>query len=112
MSELSRTPFAVVLYGAPGCHLCQAASEVVVAHLAARRSDGLEAPPLTHRDIHGDGRLLRAYMESIPVLEVGDARLELATSPAGIRAFLDGALGTQRTADAVAAASPPGSPRG
>ena len=88
----------VVVYGAPGCHLCEAAREVVDAHLAARRSRGLEAPPVAERDIHADERLLLAFLETIPVIEVGPVRLELATSPARIRAFLDGALGTSRGA--------------
>ena len=90
----------VVLYGAPGCHLCEDARAVVDGHLAARRAAGRPAPPVAERDIHADDRLLRAFAETIPVLEVGAARLELATSPARIRAFLDAALDAvaQRTA--------------
>jgi hypothetical protein len=47
--------------------------------------------------------MLRAFMETIPVVEVGAARLELATSPAGIRAFLDAVL----DADPLPHAGPP-----
>jgi len=92
MSLSAPAATAVVLYGAPGCHLCDAARTAVDAHLAARRADGREAPPVEERDIHADDRLLRAFIETIPVVEVGSARLELATSPARIRAFLDVAL--------------------
>jgi len=94
MSRPDPVATAVVLYGAPGCHLCEDARAVVDAHLAARRSDGRSAPPVVERDIHADDRLLRAFVETIPVLEVGSTRLELATSPARVRAFLDAALDT------------------
>lgn len=92
MSRPDPAATAVVLYGAPGCHLCEGARTAVDAHLDARRSAGRAAPPVIERDIHADDALLRAFMETIPVLEVGAARLELATSPARIRAFLDAAL--------------------
>ena len=95
MSRPDPAPATVVLYGAPGCHLCEAARATVDAHLAARVAQGLQAPPVSERDIHADDRLLRAFVESIPVIEVGSARLELATSPTRIRAFLDAALGVE-----------------
>jgi hypothetical protein len=82
----------IVLYGAEGCHLCESARAVVVAHLAARASAGRARAELVEVDIHDDDRLLRAFLERIPVLVAGDARLDLATSPARIRAFLDAAL--------------------
>lgn len=54
----------VVLYGAPGCHLCEDA----VAHLGALRA--------THRftlrevDIHADPETERRFLVEIPVVEV------------------------------------------
>jgi hypothetical protein len=108
MSRPDATATAVVLYGAPGCHLCEGARAAVDAHLDARRSRGRAAPPVIERDIHADDRLLRAFMETIPVVEIGSARLELATSPARIRAFLDAALdagpSTERKASPAAIA--------
>ncbi|MCU0506447.1 MAG: glutaredoxin family protein [Chloroflexi bacterium] len=82
----------IVLYGAEGCHLCESAREVVVAHLRARAAAGRPVAGLVDVDIHSDDRLLRAFLETIPVLAAGDARLELATSPSKIRSFLDAAL--------------------
>jgi hypothetical protein len=99
MSRPAPAATAVVLYGAPGCHLCEDARAVVDAHLAARRSDGRSAPPVVERDIHADDRLLRAFVETIPVVEVGRARLELATSPARLRAFLDATLDAPHAAE-------------
>ena len=97
----------VVLYGAKGCHLCETARGVVVDHLAARRAVGAAAPNLTEVDIHSDARHERAFLETIPVLEFGDARLDLATSPSRIRAFLDAAI--DRTPDMSARSAPPAS---
>ncbi len=82
----------IVLYGAEGCHLCDGAREVARGHLTARAAAGRSAPDLVDVDIHADDRLLRRFMETIPVLVAGGRRLELATSPARIRAFLDAAL--------------------
>lgn len=112
MSQPHPAPSAVVLYGAPGCHLCETAREVVDAHLAARRAAGLGAPPVVERDIHADDRLLHAFVESIPVIDVGAERLELATSPARIRAFLDDALGMSWAAGARAGAPTADAPSG
>jgi hypothetical protein len=63
----------VTLYTRPGCHLCDAARDVI---LALRRSDG----PFTLRevDIEGDPGLHARYLERIPVVEVdGDLVAEL-----------------------------------
>jgi glutaredoxin len=54
----------VTLYGRPGCHLCdQARTEIL----------GLAAASIELRevDIDSDDRLLRTYLERIPVVVVG-----------------------------------------
>jgi len=96
----------IVLYGADGCHLCETAREVVVAHLASRAAAGRPVADLADVDIQSDERLARAFLETIPVLAAGGTRLELATSPARIRAFLDTAL------DEPGAATPSGTGAG
>jgi glutaredoxin len=54
----------VVLYGRPGCHLCDDA-RVVLERVRA------ELPfDLRERDIERDERLLRAYLERIPVVAI------------------------------------------
>jgi glutaredoxin len=53
----------VTLYGRPGCHLCDEARATIV-ELAADRI------VLREVDIESDDRLLRAYLERIPVVEV------------------------------------------
>ena len=55
----------VVLYGAPGCHLCDVAKDVLERQ---REPLGFE---LRVVDISGDDELERAYREQIPVVFVG-----------------------------------------
>ena len=54
----------VVLYGRPGCHLCEQARAVV---LRVRRKHPFA---YTERDIESDEDLLRAYLERIPVVTI------------------------------------------
>jgi glutaredoxin len=55
---------AVVLYGAPGCHLCDEAKEVL------ERQRELLGFALELVDISGDQQLESAYREQIPVVFV------------------------------------------
>jgi glutaredoxin len=57
-------PLPVTLYGRPGCHLCDEAREAI-SELAAGC-----AIELNEVDISSDDRLLKAYLERIPVVEV------------------------------------------
>jgi glutaredoxin len=52
----------VVLYGRPDCHLCDEARALL------RDLDGVR---LREVDIEGDDRLFKAYLERIPVIEIG-----------------------------------------
>ena len=54
----------VVVYGAPGCHLCEVAKQVLVRQ---RELLGFE---LCEVDIEGDPELEAAYREQIPVVFV------------------------------------------
>ena len=54
----------VVLYGRPGCHLCDDAREVLVRVRASHPF------ALVERDIETDDGLLRAYLERIPVVAI------------------------------------------
>ncbi len=68
-------PARVVLYSRPGCHLCDAAREVVAAVAGAR------GEPWTEVDVDAggtaaDGRsLAEAYGELLPVVEVDGRRV-------------------------------------
>jgi len=54
----------VVLYGAPGCHLCEEASHALQTLRRNRQFT------LREVDIHSDPELERQYLLEIPVIEV------------------------------------------
>jgi Glutaredoxin-like domain (DUF836) len=78
----------LVLYGRPGCHLCDDARLTLDALLAERATRGLPAPAIREVSIEGDEALHRRYALTIPVVALGGHELELATSPAKLRRLL------------------------
>jgi len=75
----------VVLYGRPGCCLCEAARSV----LERLRAEHPSAFHLEERDIESDEALLRAYVERIPVVTIdGVERFSLTVEEAGLRRHL------------------------
>ena len=84
----------LVLYSRPGCHLCEETHEALRLLLAERRSQGRVSPPIVERDIESDPELHRSMLELIPVVEIGDRRLDLATSATKLRRFLAETLDT------------------
>jgi glutaredoxin len=78
----------LILYSRPGCHLCDEARAILAALLEERARDGRPNPPLVERDITANPEWERAFFTTIPVVELGDRRVELATSLARLRALL------------------------
>jgi hypothetical protein len=78
----------LILYGRPDCGLCDETRKLIVAMLEERGRAGRPNPPLRDVDIESDPALERAYFATIPVVELGDRRLELATSAAKLRRLL------------------------
>jgi len=78
----------LVLYGRAGCGLCDEARGILTALLDERARAGLPVPTLRERDIAADPAWERAYFTTIPVVELGDRRLELATSATKLRRLL------------------------
>ena len=76
------------LYTRAGCRLCEDTRIALVQLLAEREAVGLPCPTLVERDIDTNEDWQRAFMATIPVIELRDRRLELATSPARIRRLL------------------------
>jgi hypothetical protein len=75
----------VRLYARPDCHLCDEARDGLLALRANGASFRLEEV-----DIESDERLLRRYLERIPVVELeGEVVSELGLDPDGLRARLD-----------------------
>jgi len=82
----------LILYTRDGCHLCDDARAIVQGLLEDRAARGRRIAAIRERDIAADPGWERQFHATIPVLEIGGGRLELAVSPAGIRRFLDDAL--------------------
>lgn len=78
----------LVLYGRAGCHLCEEARAVVQSVLEDRASQALPVPRLVERDIETDEAWHRAYLERIPVLVLGERRLELVMSYGKVRRMI------------------------
>ena len=83
------------LYGRDGCHLCDEARDLLAVLLAERADAGLPVPKVVERDIESNPDWERDFMTTIPVVELGGRRLELATSAARIRRLLDAALAAE-----------------
>ena len=71
---------SLVLYGKPGCHLCDDA-RVVLERVGA---------PFAEVDITSDDALHAAYLERIPVVTLdGEERFEYFVDEAALRGLLD-----------------------
>lgn len=91
----------LILYGRPGCHLCEDARGTLASLLARRAAAGLAAPPLVERSIEDDVELHRRYLLTIPVVACGSRELELATTAAKVRRFLAEVLDGEPTSSGV-----------
>jgi hypothetical protein len=75
----------LVLYARHDCALCDEARDLLHALLDERRRSGRHVPPFVELDIDCDPTLAADLAASIPVVELGDRRLELVTSAARLR---------------------------
>ena len=82
----------LVLYSRAGCHLCDEARELLHALLDERARQGLTSPAMKDIDIESDPDLERRFFTRIPVVELGDRRVELVTSAAKLRRLLSDVL--------------------
>jgi hypothetical protein len=82
----------LILYTRDGCHLCDDARNSLRLVLDERAAQGCPVPRLVERDIATNRDWERTFMTTIPVVELGGRRLELATSPARLRRLLDDIL--------------------
>ena len=78
----------LVLYARPACSLCDEARAAIGLVLADRRARGAPVPEVVERNIETDPELHRRYLERIPVVELGDQRVELVVSVGKLRRLL------------------------
>lgn len=71
----------LVLYTREDCHLCDEARTSIELVLSERRAAGRPIPPFREVDIASDEDLERTYRDRIPVVVLGDERLELVVGP-------------------------------
>jgi len=83
----------LVLYARPECSLCAEAREAIDLVVADRQARGLPVPAVVERNIEDDPALHRTLLERIPVVELGDQRVELVVSIGKLRRLLNDALG-------------------
>lgn len=83
----------LVLYARPECSLCDEARTAIDLVIADRRERGLAVPAVVERNIETDPELHRALLERIPVVELGEQRVELVVSIGKLRRLMDEALG-------------------
>jgi hypothetical protein len=75
----------LTVYSRPDCHLCEDAVEAILA----LRAEGYRFE-LREIDIDSDERLLKRYLERIPVVLLdGEVVSELVLDPAALRSSLD-----------------------
>jgi hypothetical protein len=82
----------LILYTRAGCGLCDEARALLQSLLEDRAARGARTAAIRERDITTSPDWERAFFDRIPVVELGGRRLELATSAAKLRRFLDEAL--------------------
>lgn len=78
----------LVLYARPSCSLCDEAREAIDLVMTDRRERGEPVPAVVERNIEDDPELHRRYVERIPVVELGDQRVELVVSVGKLRRLL------------------------
>ena len=90
----------LVLYARPECSLCDEARQAIDLVVADRRARGLPVPNVIERNIESDPELHRSLLERIPVVELGDHRVELIVSIGKVRRLLNEVLGDRPAAEA------------
>ena len=84
----------LVLYARPGCSLCDESREAIDVVVVDRRARGLAVPRVEERDIEADPELHRRYLDRIPVVELGNQRVELVVTVGKVRRLLNETFGT------------------
>ena len=83
----------LVLYTRPECSLCAEAREAIGLVIGDRRERGLPVPNVVETNIEGNAELHRRLLERIPVVEIGNQRVELVVTVGKLRRLLNETLG-------------------
>ena len=83
----------LLLYTRPGCSLCEEAREAIRLVIEDRAARGLATPVVVERNIDDDAELHQRLFERIPVVEIGNQRVELIVTVGKVRRLLNETLG-------------------
>jgi hypothetical protein len=100
----------LVLYGRPGCHLCEDTRAILNALLARRTEAGRSVPAIVERNIEDDPGWHRRFVNTIPVVVLGEHELELATSPRQLERLLANGLDEGDGLDSLGGLNPGDTP--
>jgi hypothetical protein len=98
----------LIMYARPGCSLCDEAREAIRLVSDDRRERGLLVPELIELNIEDDPELHRRYLERIPVVELGDQRVELIVTVGKLRRLFATTVDADTAGDARPAVQAPG----
>ena len=85
----------LILYTRAGCGLCDEAREAIQLVLEDRLARNLVAPQVVERDIDADPELHRRLFDRIPIVELGERRVELVVTVGKLRRLLNEVIGDQ-----------------
>ncbi|HJP87927.1 MAG TPA: glutaredoxin family protein [Candidatus Limnocylindrales bacterium] len=91
----------LILYTRAGCGLCAEAREAIQLVSEDRAARNLAVPSVVEVDIETDPDLQRRLFDRIPVVELGDRRVELVITVGKLRRLLNEALGDAPAEPAV-----------
>jgi hypothetical protein len=83
----------LILYTRAGCSLCDEARDAIRLVTDDRRARGLVTPGLVEVDIEAEPELHRRLFERIPVVQLGEQRVELIVTVGKVRRLLSEVVG-------------------
>lgn len=94
LSSVKPTP-ELILYTRAGCGLCAEALDAIRLVMDDRVARGLAVPPIVEIDIGGNPDLERTLFDRIPIVQLGDHRVELVVTVGKLRRLLRETVGDE-----------------
>jgi len=85
----------LILYTRAGCGLCDEAREAIRLVAEDREARHLIVPPIVEVDIAGNPDLERAMFDRIPIVQLGDRKVELVVTVGKLRRLLSEVVGDE-----------------
>ena len=85
----------LVLYTRAGCGLCDEAREAIRLVAEDREARRLIVPPIVEVDIEANPELERTMFDRIPIVQLGDRRVELVVTIGKLRRLLSDVVGDE-----------------